>query len=96
MFGEKDSKKIVIDDFSGMLITMLFIPASLPFIFCGFFLFRALDMVKIPPANIIEKCHGAKGIVGDDIIAGIYANLILHLVRLALKIAFGYFSRLPI
>ncbi|MBU1121416.1 MAG: phosphatidylglycerophosphatase A [Candidatus Omnitrophota bacterium] len=81
IFNEKDSKKIVIDDFAGMLITMLFIPHTPQFIFCGFFLFRALDMIKIPPADKIEKYHGALGVVGDDVVAGIYANIILHLVR---------------
>ncbi|UCD16097.1 MAG: phosphatidylglycerophosphatase A [Candidatus Omnitrophota bacterium] len=81
IFAEKDSKKIVIDDFSGMLLAMLFIPRTPQFIFCAFFLFRALDMVKIPPADKIEKCPGALGVVGDDLVAGIYANIILHLVR---------------
>jgi phosphatidylglycerophosphatase A len=81
IFEEKDSKKIVIDDFAGMLITMLFIPHTPQFIFCGFFLFRALDMVKIPPADRIENCGGAAGVVGDDVVAGIYANLILQFVR---------------
>lgn len=84
LFGEKDCKKIVIDDFSGMLITFLFIPHDIDFIFVvsGFFLFRMLDMLKIPPADKIEKSRGSRGIVGDDIIAGIYACFILHAVRL--------------
>lgn len=85
---EKDSKKIVIDDFSGMLVTFLFIPQSVgpAFIISGFFLFRMLDMLKIPPADRIENFDGSRGIVGDDIVAGIYANLILQAVRLLLKI----------
>ena len=79
---EKDSKYIVIDDFSGMLLTYLFIPADIRFIICGFFLFRMMDMLKVPPAHRIEKLPGAKGIVGDDLIAGVYANLLLHFARL--------------
>ena len=86
LYGIKDCKRIVIDDFSGMLITFLFIPKRLEFIICGFFLFRMLDMLKIPPADKVEKLEGAKGIVGDDIVAGIYANLTLQLARLLLKI----------
>ncbi|MFH1519886.1 MAG: phosphatidylglycerophosphatase A [Candidatus Omnitrophota bacterium] len=87
IFGVKDCKKIVIDDFSGMLITLLFIPKRIEFIISAFFLFRMLDMLKIPPADRIERLKGAKGIVGDDLVAGIYANLILQVVRLLLKIS---------
>ncbi len=84
ILGEKDCKIIVIDDFSGMLLTFLFIPHDLKFIVSGFFLFRMLDMLKIPPANILERYEGGKGVVGDDLVAGIYANFILQTVRLLL------------
>ena len=86
IFKIKDCKKIVIDDFSGMLITLTLIPKRIEFIIPAFFLFRMLDMLKIPPANRIECFPGAKGIVGDDLVAGIYSNLILQAVRLLLKI----------
>lgn len=86
IFKIKDCKKIVIDDFSGMLITLTFIPKRIEFIVSAFFLFRMLDMLKIPPADKIERIHGARGIVGDDLVAGIYSNLILQVVRLLLKI----------
>ena len=86
ILGKKDAKQIVIDDFSGMLITYLFIPYDIRFIVVGFFLFRMFDMLKIPPADRIEKCKGALGIVGDDVIAGIYANVILHIVVILLSI----------
>tara|TARA_B100000315_G_scaffold69079_1_gene62942 strand:+ start:3108 stop:3593 length:486 start_codon:yes stop_codon:yes gene_type:complete len=88
VFGEKDCKKIVIDDFSGQLITFLFFPKEFDILFipAGFFLFRMLDMLKIPPADKIETYHGAKGIVGDDIVAGLYSLAILQLVRLLLNI----------
>ncbi|NQT28820.1 MAG: phosphatidylglycerophosphatase A [Candidatus Omnitrophica bacterium] len=86
IFKIKDCKKIVIDDFSGMLITLIFIPKRVEFIIPAFFLFRMLDMLKIPPADKIERFSGAKGIVGDDLVAGLYSNLILQAVRLLLKI----------
>ncbi|MBN3040703.1 MAG: phosphatidylglycerophosphatase A [Candidatus Omnitrophica bacterium] len=83
IFAEKDSKKIVIDDFSGMLITYLFLPKDINILFipAGFFLFRMLDMLKIPPADKIESLPGAKGIVGDDVAAGIYSLLVIQAVR---------------
>lgn len=82
VFARKDCKKIVIDDFLGMLITYLFIPRSPLFIIVGFFLFRAYDVFKIPPADKLETYPGFKGVVGDDIVAGIYANLTLQIIRL--------------
>ena len=85
IFKIKDCKLIVIDDFLGMLITFLFIPKRIEFIVTGFFLFRMLDMLKIPPADEMEKFPGAKGIVGDDIVAGVYANLMLQAGKLLLK-----------
>ncbi len=85
LFREKDCKKIIIDDFSGMLISFLFIPRT-PFLaITGFILFRAFDFFKVYPANRIERLHGGLGVTGDDIIAGIYTNLILQILRLASK-----------
>jgi len=81
IYKVKDCKKIVIDDFLGMMITYLFIPHDIRFIIAGFFLFRMFDMLKIPPADKFEKFPGAKGIVGDDIIAAIYANISLQIPR---------------
>ncbi|MCK4912734.1 MAG: phosphatidylglycerophosphatase A [Candidatus Omnitrophica bacterium] len=86
IFKIKDCKKIVIDDFSGMLITFLYVPKKIEFIIPAFFLFRMLDMIKIPPANKIECIHGAVGVVGDDLVAGIYSSLIIQAVILLLKI----------
>lgn len=76
---QKDASYIVIDDFLGMLITYLFIPHNFKFMIIGFFLFRMFDMLKVPPASSLEKLPGSLGIVGDDVIAGIYANIILQL-----------------
>lgn len=86
IFKVKDCKKIVIDDFSGMLITLLCIPKRVEFIISAFFLFRMLDMLKVPPADRIERLNGSRGIVGDDLVAGIYSGLILQAVRFLLKI----------
>ncbi len=86
LFGIKDCKKIVVDDFVGMLVTLILIPKRIEFIISAFFLFRMLDMLKIPPANKLERLRGARGIVGDDLVAGIYANLILQAVIFILKI----------
>jgi len=85
IFREKDSKKIIIDDFTGMLISFMFIPKTPLFAICGFFLFRAFDFFKVWPANKIEDMHGGLGVAGDDVMAGIYANLVLQGLKLALN-----------
>jgi len=77
--GKKDPKEIIIDDLSGMCISLLFIPQQLKYVFIGFVIFRMLDAFKIPPADYLEDFKGSIGIMGDDIIAGIYTNIILHI-----------------
>jgi phosphatidylglycerophosphatase A len=85
IFKEKDSKKIVIDDFSGMLLALLLIPYDIRFVVCAFILFRVFDAFKIPPSDRIERFSGAAGIVGDDLMAGFYSLLALQIVRLFVK-----------
>jgi phosphatidylglycerophosphatase A len=80
IFNEKDSGKIVIDEVVGYLVTMTGVSLSLPAIILGFFLFRFFDIVKVPPANIIDRrMKNGFGVVMDDVAAGIYACLLLHL-----------------
>ncbi len=79
IYRRKDPKEIVIDDFLGMCIALLFVPQKISYIFICFVLFRIFDASKIYPANKIERLKGAWGIVGDDLVAGFYANLAFHL-----------------
>jgi phosphatidylglycerophosphatase A len=82
ILAEKDPKRVVIDDFSGQLIALVFIPKYPVYIFLSFLLFRIFDTFKIPPADILDKKEGSLGIVGDDIVAGLYANLLIQAVIL--------------
>ncbi len=79
IFSRKDPPQIVIDEISGMLIALLFLPRTLPIILVAFFLFRAFDTLKPTPINRLEKLKGSLGIMLDDIAAGIYVNLSIHL-----------------
>ncbi|MGZ3514578.1 MAG: phosphatidylglycerophosphatase A family protein [Thermodesulfobacteriota bacterium] len=82
-FGKKDDQRIVIDEIVGFLITMLWVPKTLPFIIMGFFLFRFFDILKPFPIRRMErKLKGGFGVVLDDVAAGVYANIILHLIYL--------------
>ncbi len=76
----KDPGCIVIDEIAGMCVTMLFIPLTLTTGIAGFFLFRLFDVIKPPPIRQIDrKLHGGWGIVMDDVVAGIMANIVLRL-----------------
>lgn len=88
VFNKKDAPIIVIDEVAGMLLTLIFIGYSFKIILIGFFLFRLFDTLKVFPASRLERLGGAVGIMGDDIIAGLYANALLHLLlRVAPSIA---------
>ncbi len=82
--GKKDPGCVVIDEVSGMMISLFGLPLSWPVMLVGFFLFRAFDMFKIYPANKLEDMGGSFGIMSDDIAAGLYANLTL---QVALRLA---------
>ena len=82
--GEKDPGPIVIDEFAGQFLALLALPPSWPVLAAGFALFRLFDIVKPPPARRFEALPGAAGIMADDLVAGLYANLLLQLaVRVA-------------
>jgi phosphatidylglycerophosphatase A len=80
ILNKKDPAAVVIDEVAGMLLTLMFIPYDTKLIIIGFFLFRLLDTLKPYPADKLQKLKGSLGIMGDDIIAGLYANIVLQLV----------------
>lgn len=75
---KKDPSCVVIDEVAGILISFFLIPLSWPVVIVGFFLFRAFDMFKIPPADRLEEEGGGRGIMLDDVMAGVYTNIVLH------------------
>lgn len=80
-FGNKDDRRIVIDEIMGFLATMLWIPKMALSIVIGFLLFRIFDILKPFPIRKVEKkFKGGWGVVLDDIVAGIYANVVLHII----------------
>jgi phosphatidylglycerophosphatase A len=81
--GIEDPGVVVVDEVVGMWVTLLFLPLT-PFTAAvGFFAFRAMDVWKPYPARQLEHLHGGWGIMADDVMAAVYANL---LVRLALVV----------
>ena len=73
-----DPGPIVIDEVMGMLITLFMIPVGWAGILLGFLLFRALDVLKPFPARQLERLHGGFGVMADDAMAAVYANLLLR------------------
>ncbi len=80
--GRKDPGEVVIDEAAGLFVTMAGLPADLPTMAAGFFLFRVMDIVKPPPARRAERLPGGWGIMVDDLVAGVYANLALRVLQL--------------
>ncbi len=76
--GVHDHGSIVWDEVVGFLITMIAIPAQWQWILLGFILFRLFDIWKPWPIGWLDaKVHGGTGIMIDDVLAGIYAWIIL-------------------
>ena len=79
LFGERDSGKITIDEVAGYITATLFLRPSLGVIVASFVLFRIFDVVKLWPASYFDReVHGGRGVVLDDVISGLYANLALR------------------
>lgn len=79
-FGGVDPGPIVMDEVVGMLITLAFIPVGWSGALAGFFLFRVFDVIKPFPAGRMEQWHGGLGVMADDAMAAVYANLSLRLL----------------
>ncbi|MGB0845243.1 MAG: phosphatidylglycerophosphatase A [Thiolinea sp.] len=90
LLGVHDHGGIVWDEFVGFWITMLFVPPEWLWIVLGFLLFRLFDVWKPWPIRLIDKqVDGGLGIMLDDILAGIYALLVLHIMMIVFA---GYSS----
>jgi len=77
---EHDSNKIVIDEVAGMLITLIFLPYKGVYIIIGCVLFRFFDIVKPLGIKRAEALPRGIGVMADDVLAGMYAQLILRAI----------------
>lgn len=81
ILGEKDSRKLVWDEIVGYLIAMTAVPMTWQLVAFGFFAERFIDIAKVFPANVVErKVPGGWGVVGDDVIAGLWTLGLCHLL----------------
>ncbi len=83
LFNKKDPSYVVIDEFAGYIVSLLFLPLSWGYMVAAFFLFRIFDIIKPPPLRKLEySLKGGFGIMADDIGAAVYTNLLLQAWRL--------------
>ncbi len=79
--GREDHPAIVIDEVVGLLITLAGVPFSWPGAAAGFFLFRALDILKPFPIRWLSRGpSGGLEVVADDVMAGLMARIVLEVV----------------
>ena len=81
-FGRTDPGQVVIDEVMGMLITLFLNPVGWRGATVAFFVFRAADVVKPYPANQLERLPGGIGVMADDGMAAVYANLAVRAMLL--------------
>jgi phosphatidylglycerophosphatase A len=78
--GGKDPQFVVIDEVAGQLIALIAVPLAWKTFLAGFILFRVFDIVKPPPVRQLERLPDGTGIVLDDVAAGIFAFVGMHLL----------------
>jgi phosphatidylglycerophosphatase A len=81
-FGASDPPPVVIDEVMGMWVTLLLNPVGWQGAVIGFLLFRLFDVIKPYPADRLEHLRGGLGVMADDGMAAIYANIALRVVIL--------------
>ncbi|MGB9741616.1 MAG: phosphatidylglycerophosphatase A [bacterium] len=78
----KDPKRVTIDEICGTLITFFYNPVSLFGLFLGFLCWRGFDVLKLPFINRMQEVKGGWGVMLDDVLAGICANIVLRILIL--------------
>lgn len=81
LLGKKDPGSIVIDEITGMMVTLAGLPFDGVTVVSGFIIFRILDITKPYPIRAIERnLKGGTGVVMDDVVAGVMGNILLRLI----------------
>lgn len=79
--NKKDPGCIVVDEIAGMVVSLVGLQFTLTTAVFGFICFRILDILKPFPIRILDKqIPGGVGVVADDVVAGIFTNLLLRLI----------------
>ena len=81
-----DPSVVVIDEIVGMWISLILLPKSFIVALLAFLLFRIFDIFKPPPARQMERLRHGWGIMLDDVVAGVYANVCVRILLFAFPI----------
>lgn len=76
----KDPSRVVIDEVAGMCLGLLLVPVNFKYLLCGLILFRFFDILKPLLIRKMESLPSGWGIMGDDVLAGFYTNIILNTI----------------
>ena len=87
VLGNPDDPRIILDEIVGFWTAVAFLPKTAMTLGAGFIIFRIFDSVKIPPCRWLERLPNGWGVVGDDVGAGIMANLVIRLLMKHLPFA---------
>jgi phosphatidylglycerophosphatase A len=81
LWRKSDPGHVCIDEVAGYLVSVAFVPArsELALLVAAFFVFRLFDIVKPPPGRRAERLPGGWGVMTDDVIAGVYGNVVLQI-----------------
>jgi phosphatidylglycerophosphatase A len=82
----KDSYRVVIDEVAGQMVALLFIPLTNTNLLIGLFLFRFFDILKPLGIRKLEKLPAGTGVMMDDVLAGVYANVVLQVIVLVINL----------
>jgi len=78
ILDRSDPSCIVIDEVAGIMVAFFLLPLTPAVVITAFFLFRAFDMFKIYPVNKFEQFKGSVGVMTDDLVAGLYTNIVMQ------------------
>lgn len=84
LFGKKDARPVVIDEAASIFLVFFGIRPSFWIFVTGFVLYRLLDVVKPFPARQLERVPGSAGIMLDDLVCGIYGQILMRALSLFL------------
>ncbi|NIT35902.1 MAG: phosphatidylglycerophosphatase A [candidate division Zixibacteria bacterium] len=82
VWGGDDPRRACIDEFAAYFVAVAFLPKAFSYAVLAFILSRALDIAKPFPAGRLQRVRGGVGIMADDLVAAVYANLTLQALRL--------------
>jgi phosphatidylglycerophosphatase A len=82
IFGNRDDRRIVLDEVLGMVATMFLIPTDWRHLAFGFVLFRFFDVLKPFPANLVDRrMRGGTAVMLDDLVSAVYANVVGQVLK---------------